>query len=177
MERDGQRFRVVALPAAGIAFHPDIRQKVHFDTLLAVPFTRFASSAGDVEAEAAGRIAAQFRFRQLRKEFPNQFEYTCIGSRIRSGGIAERLLIDANHLVDVFDPANGVVRAGNHARPMQTTREGRIQNIFDQRTFTGTARPRNPRQRAKRNFQVNVPQVVVAGTDDFEPGDLGFGIW
>ena len=59
-----QRFGVVALAAADVALDPDIGQEVHFDQLLPVPFARFATAAGPVEAEPRRRVAPDLGFWQ-----------------------------------------------------------------------------------------------------------------
>ena len=106
---DGQRLRIVAAALADIASHPDIGKEVHLDFLLAVAFAGLTAAARLVEAESLGLIAAHFRFGQLGEELANQIEDAGIGRRVRVGRIADRVLIDVDDLVDLFQPENVIV--------------------------------------------------------------------
>ena len=108
--RDGQRLGVVALAAAGVALDPHVGQEVHLDPLLAVPFARLAAPAGHVEAEPPRRVAAQLRLGQLGEQLADQVEHAGVRGRVRRRRVAQRLLIDADHLVDLLDAADRVVR-------------------------------------------------------------------
>ena len=57
----GEGFLVVAAPVAHFALYVDVGHEVHFDAALAVALAGFAAAAGDVEAEAAGLVAALAR--------------------------------------------------------------------------------------------------------------------
>jgi len=57
----------------------------------------------------------------LREQLTDQIEYAGIRGRIAGGRVSQRLLIDANHFVDLLHAANFVVRAGVFTSPMQST--------------------------------------------------------
>ena len=104
-----QRLFVVASALAGLTRHPDVGQKVHFDTDLSIAKTLFAPSPGNIEAEPSGGVAANLRIGQMRKQLANRIKRTGIGRRIGRGRIPQRRLVNANHLVDMFEPANSLV--------------------------------------------------------------------
>ena len=58
-----QRFAVVALAFAHLAFHIDIGQEMHLDFGDAIALTGFATPALDVEGKPPGFISACFGFR------------------------------------------------------------------------------------------------------------------
>ena len=58
-----QGFLVIAAPVAHFALHVHVGHEIHFDAPLAVALARLAAAAGDVEAEAAGLVAALARLR------------------------------------------------------------------------------------------------------------------
>ena len=158
VKRDGERFGVVALAAARFALDPHIGQKVHFDPPLAVPFARLASSAGHIEAEAPGRVAAELGFGKLGEERADSARTAPVYvAGFDVGELPERLLIDADDFVDMLQAANLVVRARDQRRPMQLARDRRIQHVFNQRTLAAAARPGDGRQRAERNLGIDVP--------------------
>ena len=105
VEQHGERLGVVALAAAIVALDPHVGQEVHLDSQLAVPFALLAASAGHVEAEPPRRVAAQLRLGQVREQLANLIEHAGVGRRVRRRRLAERHLIDADHLVDLLDAA------------------------------------------------------------------------
>ena len=117
--RDRQRLGVVALAAAGVALDPDVGQEVHLDAQLAVALALLAAPAGHVEAEPPRRVAAELGLGQLGEELADQVEHAGVRGRVRGGRVAQRLLVDADHLVDLLDAADRVVRAGDRAGAVQ----------------------------------------------------------
>ena len=83
---------------------------MHLDPQLAVPFALLAAAARHVEAEPPRRVAAQLGLGQIGIQRADQIEHAGVGGRVRGRRDAQRLLIDADHLVDLFDAANRVVR-------------------------------------------------------------------
>ena len=72
---DGQRFGIVALPAARVALDPHVGQEVHLDAKLPVALAFFAPPAGHVETEPPRRVAAQLGLGQLGVERADQVEH------------------------------------------------------------------------------------------------------
>ena len=73
-ELDGQRLRVVSPATARLALDPHVREEVHLDAPLPVPFALFAAAPRHVEAEPPLRIAADLRLGKLGVEVADQLE-------------------------------------------------------------------------------------------------------
>ena len=71
---DGQRLGVISPAAADVALDPHVGQEVHLDAELPVAFALLAPPAGHVEAEPAGRVAAELGLGQLGVERTDQVE-------------------------------------------------------------------------------------------------------
>src|SRR5690606_27974358 len=85
-----QRFAVVAVPVAGVAFHIDIRQEMHLDLDDAVALTGFAAPAFYIEGEAARLVAARAALRQFGEPVADECEGTRIGRRVGTRRAANR---------------------------------------------------------------------------------------
>ncbi len=96
----GQRLGIVAPPAARVALDPHVGQKVHLDPQLTVPLAGLAAPAGHVETEPPRRVTPQARLGQLRIQRTDQVEDARVRGRVRRRRRTQRLLIDADHLVD-----------------------------------------------------------------------------
>ena len=108
---------------------------------------------GDVEAEPPGRVAAELRFGQLREQLADQVEHAGVGGRVRRRRVAQRLLIDADHLVDLLDAADRVVRAGHGAGAVQRAGELVVEHVLDQRALAAAADAGDGGERAERNVR------------------------
>ena len=168
MERDRQRFGVVTIAATRFALDPDVGQEVHLDALLAITFAGVASPARHIKAEATRRIAAQLGVRQLGEHQANQFKDAGVSRGIGRRRVTNRLLIDADHFVDVLNPADRFVSPRNRPRAMQRPRERAVQHILDQRTLAAAAGPGDRGQCAERDLDVDIVEVVVASANDVE---------
>ena len=102
---------VIALAAADLAGHIDVRQEVHLDLHDAVARTGLAAPALDVKAEASLLIAARLRIRRRRKEVSNQIEDARIGCGIGTRRSADRGLVDCDDLVELAVPLDALKRA------------------------------------------------------------------
>ncbi len=97
---DLQRLAVVALAAADVAGHVDVRQEVHLDLDHAVALAGLAAAALDVEAEAARLVAARARFLGAGEQLADRREQAGVGRRIRARRAADRTLADIDHAID-----------------------------------------------------------------------------
>src|SRR4029077_14620033 len=97
LEAHGQRFGIVAAAAADLAGDVHIEKKIHFDAAQAVALAGFAAPALDVEAEAAGTVAALAGFRKHGEKLANGGENAGVG-----GGIGARSAADGG-LVNLDD--------------------------------------------------------------------------
>ena len=87
---DFQRFPVVSLAMTFFTGNQHIRQEIHLDRLVTVPFARLATSAGDIERETSGFVATHFRFRQIHKQIADIRKDAGISSRITSRRTSDR---------------------------------------------------------------------------------------
>ncbi len=117
---DGQRFGVVALAAADVALDPDVGQEVHLDLLLAVALARLAAAARLVEAEAPRLVAAHLAPpADWANSCADQVEDAGVRRRVGRRRVADRVLIDVDDLVDVFQAEDVVVGGGGGAGAVQ----------------------------------------------------------
>ena len=107
---DLERFAVVALALADVAGHVDVRQEVHLHLDHAVALAGLAAAALDVEAEAARLVAARARFLRAGEQLADRREQPGVGGRVGARRAADRALVDVDHLVEVLQPVDGVVR-------------------------------------------------------------------
>src|SRR5580693_2677970 len=97
----GQRFGVIALAAADFAHDVNIGQEIHFDAAEAIALAGFAAAAFDVEAEAAGTVAAFARFGKHGEKFADGCEDACVGGGVRARRAAYGGLIDLDDFIDL----------------------------------------------------------------------------
>src|SRR5690606_34990649 len=100
-EDDFQRLAVVTLALADVAGDVDVGQEVHLDLDDAVALTGLAAAALDVEAEAAGTIAARLGLGEARMPVADRPEGAGVGGRVRARGAADRRLVDVDDLVEM----------------------------------------------------------------------------
>ena len=105
-----ERLAIVALALADVAGDIDVRQEMHFDLDDAVALAGFAAPALDVEGEAPRLVAARLGFRQAREPFADRREGAGIGGRIGARRAADRRLVDVDHLVEMFEAFDPIVR-------------------------------------------------------------------
>ena len=123
---------IVAASAADFALHVDVGQEIHFDAALAFALAGFAASAGDVEGEASGFVAALAGFGQHGVEVANRGEDAGIGCGIGARSAADGRLVDANDLVDQFRSGDGFVGAGFLAGTIELAGESAVEDVIDQ---------------------------------------------
>ena len=168
-----QRLAVIALAVARFALDPHVRQKVHLNALLAVPLAIVAAAPRPIEAEAGRLISANARFGQPGEQFPDRVEHAGVGRRVRSGRVPQRLLVDADHLVDQIEPANLGVRPRWIGGAIQFLGNGPRQRVLDQGTLPRTGDTRDAGERPQRQTQIDVAQVVLPRAQEFDPTAAG----
>ena len=146
---------------------------MHFNAFLAVAFARFAPSPSAVEAEAGRAVTAHLGLGQVSIQFTNLFEDAGVGGWIGSWRAAQRLLIDLDDLVDLFQPHDFFEGAGLFLRSMQAFGDCLGERFFDKRTLAGTRDPCDDGECSQRDSEVDVAQVVHAGAEQFQPAAAG----
>ncbi len=169
MEFYGQRFLVVAASVAHLALHVDVGHEVHLDAALAVALAGLAAAAGDVEAEAAGLVAALARLGQHGEKVADGREDLRVGGGIGARSAADGRLVDADHFVDLVGAVEGFVHAGLFARSVDSLGQRAVEDVVDQRAFSAAAHARHHRHHAERDADGEVLQVVLARAGHGEP--------
>src|SRR5207302_10110858 len=113
---------VVALALADVAGDVDVGQEVHLDLDDAVALAGLAAAALDVEREAAGLVAARLRLRQAGEPFADRREGAGVGRGVRARRAADRRLVDVDHLVEVLQALDAIVRGRGLRRPVEPAR-------------------------------------------------------
>ncbi len=115
---------VVALALADIALDIDVGQEVHLDLDDAIALARLAAAALHVEGEAAWLIAARLGFRQLGVPVADRRERAGIGRRVGARRAPDGRLVDIDHLVEIFQALDAVVRRRMLAALVEFARRG-----------------------------------------------------
>ncbi len=169
VELYGQRFLVVAASVADFALHVDVGHEVHLDAALAVALAGLAAASGDVEAEAAGLVAALARLGQHGEQVADGREDLRVGGRVGARRAADGRLVDADDLVDLLGAGEGVVRAGLLARAVDGLGERAVEDVVDEGAFAAAADAGDHGHDAERDADGQVLQVVLARAGDGEP--------
>ncbi len=136
---DLQRLAVVALAAADLAGHVDVRQELHLDLQDAVALAVLAAAALDVEAEAPGPVAPHACLRHAREELADGPEEARVRGRVGARRAADGALVDVDDLVDGLRALQGIVGARLDARAADAAGQGPVEDVRDER---GLARAR-----------------------------------
>src|SRR5262249_15041359 len=158
---DGERLRVVALAAADVALDPDVGEEVHLDLLLAIALAGLTASARLVEAEPPRLIAAHLRLGQLCEQLPDQVEDASIRRRVGRRRVAQRVLIDVDDLVDLFESLDLVVSGAGSVSAMQAAGEGVVEDLVDERRLARAADAGDDDKRAEWKGDIDVLEVVL----------------
>ena len=171
---DLERLAVVAPALALLARHVDVRQEVHLDRDDAVALAGFASAALDVEREAAGLVAARPRFGQHREQLADEREQPGVGRGIRPRRAADRRLIDLDDLVDqIRSPRSPRARRARPSRDRACVASDAVQDFVDERRLARSADAGHGDERAQRERDVDVLEVVRAGAAHDELAAFG----
>src|SRR5437870_8659075 len=114
-----ERLAVVARAVAHVAGDVDVGQEVHLDLDQAVALARLAAAALDVEAEAAGLVAAGLALRQAGEPVADLGEGAGVGRGVGARRAADRRLVDVDHLVELLKPGDLAAGAAGDAGAVQ----------------------------------------------------------
>ncbi len=158
-----QRLAVVALAVADVAGDVDVGQEVHLDLQQAVAGAFLAAAALDVEAEAAGLVAARLAFRQAGEPVADLGEGAGVGRRVGPRRAADRRLVDVDDLVEVGEAVDAVARAADDARAVQNAGGAGVERVDGQRGLARAADAGDAGEGAERELRGHVLEVVGAG--------------
>src|SRR5581483_9373989 len=91
-----------------------------------------AASALDVEGEAPGLVAAGLGLRQQGEELADGAPKTRVGRGIGPGRAPDGALIDDDHLVEVLEPLDRLVRAGRVLGLRELLRQRLVDDLVDE---------------------------------------------
>ena len=155
-----ERLLVVAAALAHIARHINIWQEVHLDFEQAVTRAGFASTALDIERETARAVAARLGIRRLGEQIADVVEHTRIGRRVGARRASDGRLVNVDDLIEVFDADEFVVRACTGLCAVQLRCQLFVQDFVDERGLARTRNTGHTGQRAERNREIRVLEVV-----------------
>ena len=155
-----ERLLVVAAALAHIARHINIRQEVHLDFEQAVTRTRLAAAALDIERETARAVAARLGIRRLGEQVADVVEHARIGRRIGARRASDGRLVDVDDLIQILDADEFVVRAGTGLCTVQLRCQLFVQDFVDERGLARTRNTGHTGERAERNREIRVLEVV-----------------
>ena len=140
---------------------------MHLDLEDAVALARLAATALDVEAEAAGLVAAHARLTRLAEELADRVEDARVRRRIRARRAADRL-VDVDDLVDVLESLDLLVLARLALHVVEARGDALVEDLVNERRLARARDARDERQRAERELDRQVLEVVLGGADDLD---------
>ncbi len=164
---------VVAAPAAYLAQHINVRQKIHLDAPLPFPLAGLATTAGNIERKPSRLVTALACLRQHGVEVAHLREHPGIGRGIRARRTPDRRLIDANHFVDVLRSRNRLVLARPFARPIELPRQRAIKNVIHQSRFARAGNAGHHGHHAQGKNHIQILEIIFFGAQNRQRRAIG----
>ena len=105
---------------------------MHLDLDNAITAAGFATSALDIEAEAALAVALRLGIRRRGEQIADQVKHSGIGSRIGSGGTSDGGLVDVNDFIQLLHAFDSLMFTGNTTCTVQLSRQMFVENLIHQ---------------------------------------------
>src|SRR5690606_32333427 len=121
-----------------------------------------------VEGEPAGLVAALAGLRGAREQVADVREDARVRSRVGPGRAADGALVDLDDLVYVLDAGDPLVSSGRGLGAVQRLRQRRPEDGVDEGRLAGPRRAGHAGERAERDADVDVLEVVLARALDDE---------
>ena len=153
---------------ADVAGDVDVGEEVHLDLDQAVALAGLAAAALDVEAEAAGLVAARLAFGQAGEPVADLGEGAGVGGRVGAGRAADRRLIDVDHLVEIVEPGDLFVAAGLDAGAVEGARGGGVERVDGERALARAGDAGDAGEGAERDGGGDGLEVVGGGAVEGE---------
>ena len=169
-----QGLPVVAGSLAHLTGHKDIRQEMHLDLDDAVALASLTPAALHIKAEPSRPVAPHLGFLGLGKNTPDIGKDAGIGGRVGTGGAADGRLVNADHLIHIFQPLDILMLARPPLGSVQVCRQPFIQDLIDQGGFTRTGHTGDHGHLAQGNFHIHMLQVVFAGIQNLQALPIAF---
>ena len=161
LEADVQGLAAEPLALADRAGDPDVGEEVHLQPVRAVPLAGLAPASGDVEAEPARRVAAGLGLGEPGVQVADLVEQLDVGRRVGARRPADRRLVDVDHLVELLEPLDPVVRARLGDGPVQVARQGLAEDVAHQRALARARDARHADEQPQRERRVDPLEVVL----------------
>src|SRR6185437_11049324 len=133
------------------------------DPLLPIALTRLAASAPNVEAEPAGRIAARPRLWKLGEEVADGSEQAGVGGGIRARRAADRILVNADDLVEMLSALDAVVLGWGGEGAEVAGGEGGVEDVIHQGALAGAGDAGQEDEHGGREEDRDIAEIVRAG--------------
>ena len=161
--------RAIAIGAAQI----HVGQELHLDMFEAGAATGRATAIARIEAESAGGIAARLGFGRAGEHRTDRIEGADITRRVGARGLADRALIDHDHVFEQIDAEDGVMRADRFDRFAERLRAGAVKHVLHERGFARARDAGDGDQPPERQTRRHAAQIVFARAAHFEPARIG----
>lgn len=158
-----------AAALAGGAGDEDIREELHGNLLVAHAPAALTAATPGVKGESGGGEAGALGLFGGGKEFADGVVDVEIEEGGGAGGLAERGLVDQDHIGDLLEALDGFQLGRFLHGAAQMLEQGLVDDFVDEGAFARTAHAGNRHQAAEREGKIQVPQVVAGGPTDFEP--------
>ena len=165
---DLQGFPVVPPALAHLAGDEDVRQEVHLNFQHAVAGAGLAAASPDVEAEPARAVAPALGLLGGGVEVPDVVEEVRIGSGVGPGRPANGALVDADHLVQVFQPVDSRAFAGVNLHAHQLRPQALEKHLVHKRGFAAARHAGDHGEGPQGEVHVHLPEVVLLRSPDME---------
>jgi hypothetical protein len=166
-----EHMRLVALAVALRAADEDVAEELHFDLLEAVAGAAVATALAGIEGERAGGEPGLGGLGLLGKEFADGIERAEIngGAGARSAG--EGRLIDEDDALDALgaDELSAAAHSGFIRAEAALGLEILVEHIVDERALAGAGDAGDAGEKAERETDVDLAEVVLGGAFDLEP--------
>ena len=167
-------FEHAGLVAGAVAFFAgqlDVGEELHFDGDGAVAFADVAASAGNVEGEVSGGVAAALGFGLRGEELADGVEGFDVGDWVGARGAADGGLVDEDDVVEALDAFEVLVDAGGVGAfaLAQVVGYGAVENFVDERGFAGAGDAGDGDEQVQRDLDVDAVEVVAARAAQPEP--------
>ena len=152
-----------------LALQHDIGHELHLDGDDASTLTLLTTATLGIKREILGGEAHLLGQGLIGKEVANGIVGLDVGGRIRTGALANGVLIDELHVTDGVDVA---LETQELARSIvdiaQTTFEGRVEDTLDETRFARARNACDYRHDVEGNLDIDASEVVHAGALDID---------
>ena len=145
---------------------------MHFDFQHAIALASFAAATLDVETKPPGIVASNLCGRKPGKEIADFIEDAAVSRRVAAGCAANGRLVDYNGLIERVFADDLAMGAGPLLGSEPVTEQGPAQNVIHQSAFARTAHASDAGQRADRDADIDVLEIIFGCAQHFQPSFL-----